>query len=475
MYKNKFAGLIILLIGLFVSYQGQAQTLQMAALEDTKLINEYQLIGQVGEQILIYKKSNTKTEIQAFDDSLDILWTKPIELQTNRSTRLLAIIPQARTFQLLYSYYQKGNTEIHVQTFSAAAEFVSDTLVYQFKSFFDDSQVVFSKNQRYFVWYKRMGGQQQVFCYDLQTNQIIWEQLLPKTEPKSFKYMDKMTVNNEGTAYLLEQHMQRNTLGDNLPNFSLYTLYSNTDLPTQRLGFGYRYYDFVLQYDEWNGRLVIAGFYGEGKYSSKFNQVDGLFSFRQGLDAQIVYAPIATFDDPNTKKDKKMLIENFEATDILLRRDGGILLLAEQRYIYNSNAAFDESIGSGRSKDYIYKSILAASIAPNGVSEWQKILHKEQISSDDNGRYSSYFLFRGRSEIRVVFNDNVHWESGILEYLITGKGDMNRNVISHHKKKHKAIIELRHSLQISATTFLTLSRATGYGNTELYLSRMTYE
>jgi hypothetical protein len=283
-----------------------------------------------------------------------------------------------------------------------------------------------------------------------------------------------MIVNNQGVAYYIEQIHERTEERNNYPSLVLHTIKNNNAPREKTLRLYHKYYDFKLEYDRVNERVVMAGFYGENKLGNRYNQVDGVFSYRDGQDEQVILYPLDPFMDPSAKKEKELTIDNFEPSHLFVRNDGGMLLVAEQKFIYTASSTFDESIGSGSSKDYVYKDILALSIDPIGEGEWQKVLHKEQMSSNDDGRFSSFFAFKGKKGIRLIFNDNIHWESGILEYIINGRGEVKRNIIPHSKKVFRAVLELRHSRQVSMNTFLTLSRVTGTGNTELYLSRIRY-
>ena len=42
---------------------------------------------------------------------------------------------------------------------------------------------------------------------------------------------------------------------------------------------------------------------------------------------------------------------------------------------------------------------------PDGSNHWEKVLHKKQYSQDDDAAYSSYFLLKTPTALRVIFND----------------------------------------------------------------------
>ena len=240
----------------------------------------------------------------------------------------------------------------------------------------------------------------------------------------------------------------------------------------------YLQFDLEVQYDAFNEQLLLVGLYGEGKHNySKKRGFKGAFQAiwkkSESYFNPVSYSVLPTFNDVSAKKEKILVLENYELMPLVLRKDGGLLLMAEQRYVYQSGGVFGDSPSSGE-VDYNYKDILLVSLDKNGEIEWSKILHKEQFSTNDNARYSSFFVFKNRSSIRILFNDHIQWNSGILEYTIAPKGKIERNVIPHHKKRHKVTLELVNSVQVSANSFLSLSRYQSFGNMKVYLSKLTY-
>ena len=61
--------------------------------------------------------------------------------------------------------------------------------------------------------------------------------------------------------------------------------------------------------------------------------------------------------------------------------------------------------------DYFYEDLFVLAFYPDGNLHWNTILHKKQYSQDDEGVFSSYFLFKTPAFLRLIFNDEIKFEN----------------------------------------------------------------
>ena len=103
--------------------------------------------------------------------------------------------------------------------------------------------------------------------------------------------------------------------------------------------------------------------------------------------------------DKKTKTEKGLFDVGIQ--DIVIRRDGGAIIICEQLKDYErattSNNAptttrnYYGSRENGRyAVDHYYEDLFLFSIHPDGDHHWQEILHKKQFSQDDD---AAFFLF----------------------------------------------------------------------------------
>jgi hypothetical protein len=174
------------------------------------------------------------------------------------------------------------------------------------------------------------------------------------------------------------------------------------------------------------------------------------------------------------KPTKKDGFAEVDIREIVLRQDGGILLIAERNRTYirqtNTMATTYSSRNVGVTQtDYYYDDLLVFSIHPTGELHWKDILHKKQYSQDDEARYSSYFLLKTRSNLRFLYNDEIKQESIVNEYIIDGKGTPDRKNIMNTQGV-KLMLVMKNAVQVSADEVIIPSER----RRQLKLVKLTY-
>ena len=198
-----------------------------------------------------------------------------------------------------------------------------------------------------------------------------------------------------------------------------------------------------------NGDLVFSGFYSDkGTYSVK-----GTYFFRLNpTTKEISNKNLKAFDfrfitehmtankvekarKADKKGDKKKAPELFRYAldELILRSDGGAVLIAEQYYVeerydnyndrygrygyggrfggfYGSRYRFNNPYGFNNYRDqvyeYNYNDIIVVNIQPTGEIEWTARIPKQQTTTNDAGYFSSYAMSIVKDKFHFVFNDN---------------------------------------------------------------------
>ncbi|MEM1322656.1 MAG: hypothetical protein AAGG75_20495 [Bacteroidota bacterium] len=182
-----------------------------------------------------------------------------------------------------------------------------------------------------------------------------------------------------------------------------------------------------------NGDLVCSGFYSErGTYSVK-----GTCFFRIDTESKEIYnLNLKEFDfdfiteylsdkkkeklkNAERKGNKKKAPElyRYSLDKLILRSDGGALLIAEQYFVQIRDnfdrfnpafGGFDPYWNGVRNQDYLYNynDIIIVNIRPDGEIEWTGRIPKRQVTVNDGGYFSSYAMSIIRDKIYFVYNDN---------------------------------------------------------------------
>ena len=186
-----------------------------------------------------------------------------------------------------------------------------------------------------------------------------------------------------------------------------------------------------------DGNLVCSGFYSEvGTFSIKgtcFFRLDTQtkqllnlnfkefgFEFVTEFMSEKQKEKIKAAEQKGKKKRSAELYQ-YSLDKLILRSDGGALLIAEQ-YFVQQRSNFDRFGYGGiggfgyynrydpafRNDDYFYNfnDIIVVNIRPNGEIEWATRIPKRQVTSNDGGYFSSYSMSIVRDKLYFVYNEN---------------------------------------------------------------------
>ena len=249
--------------------------------------------------------------------------------------------------------------------------------------------------------------------------------------------VEEYRVDNSGNVYLLgviyQDRTRRRRQGK--PTYQ-YTILAYTadgkDKQEYKINFPDKFItDLTFRVADDND-LVCSGFYSEkGTYSVK-----GTYFFRlDPVSKEIYNRNLKEFEfDFLTEfmsKGKKRRAEKAERTGntnrqaelysysldkLVLRSDGGALLIAEQYFVERQDDRFNNFnnyyryYDYGRTNDidyyYNYNDIIVVNIRPDGEIEWTARIPKRQETRNDGGYYSSYSMSIVRDKIYFIFNDN---------------------------------------------------------------------
>jgi len=266
--------------------------------------------------------------------------------------------------------------------------------------------------------------------------QQIWskEVVLPYSD-KGF-VVEEYRVDNQGNVYLLAlvspDGRQKRKKGR--PNYHYSILaYTNSGDSMQ---------EFPISLDEkfitdltfriaGNGQIVCSGFYSDkgtssirGTYFFRLDPKSGEMQDKNAKDfdfdfltADVSDRKIAKYMDAERsgKKNKQAELERYALDHLILRNDGGALLVAEQYFVreyvdrdnsYWGNTYYNNNLGNTYDYYYNYNDIIVVNIRPNGEIQWTARIPKQQSTVNDGGYFSSYSMSIVRDKIYFIYNDN---------------------------------------------------------------------
>ncbi|HTL83413.1 MAG TPA: hypothetical protein VL651_16975 [Bacteroidia bacterium] len=159
-----------------------------------------------------------------------------------------------------------------------------------------------------------------------------------------------------------------------------------------------------------SGDIICAGFYS----NKSSNDVIGSFFMKIDKKTKEVVKQgtmdfsqdfLAEFMSPRKVKSGKELA-NYDLKYLVLRDDGGAVLVAEQYYeilVQNYDPA---SKMYTYTYYYYYNEIIVVSINADGQIAWEKKIPKYQVSRNDLGYYSSFSFAVSGDKMYFMFNDS---------------------------------------------------------------------
>lgn len=265
------------------------------------------------------------------------------------------------------------------------------------------------------------------FSFQVFDNQFnpLWSKDVVLPYPDGGFTIEEYRIDDQGNVYLLgivygDTRLERN--GNPTYQYTILAYLNNgEDFQEFRLGLGDKFVtDLTFRIDK-SGDLVCSGFYSEKGTSS----IKGTYYFKLNAKTKDVYNQnLMAFDfdflteDLSDRRKRRALeaeregdtergpeLYRFSLDELILRSDGGALLVAEQFFINERTYRYWD--GTFRTDYfYYYNDIIVVNIKPNGEIEWATRIPKRQETVNDGGYYSSYAMSIVRDRLYFIFNDN---------------------------------------------------------------------
>ena len=266
--------------------------------------------------------------------------------------------------------------------------------------------------------------------------------------------VEEYRVDNQGNVYMLGVVYQDKSKfrrgGQPTYQYILYTYRNNgEDVEEYKVDLGDKFITDLTYRVARNGELVFSGFYSEkgtysvkGTYFFKLNPTTKAITNKnlKAFDFKFLTEYLSDKKRDKAKKasrkgDKKGAPELYQYAldELILRSDGGAVLIAEQYFVerdydYNYDRYGYGRFGGGRFGGgrfggpfnnpyglnnyreeiytYNYNDIIVVNIQPTGEIEWAARIPKHQETTNDGGYFSSYAMSVVRDKFHFVFNDN---------------------------------------------------------------------
>lgn len=444
---------------------------------------EYTLVGKLGGQVLLLQDRDNKQLLTAYGRSMNQTWEKELELRGKNIRLLETVARQDGTgFYLVYLYRDRGKNHLQLDRYNPAGNLQDSVTLVDFGAFVsapDDELFLSEDETKMLLIMVEQQARARYIGVDLDKLELLYDNLL---EPEKFFFNEdfmQAEISNDGDMYFI---VERDNFRSKRKKhrYDIHTFGAeDRQISKIEVDLGDSLtYDVFFKYDNLNERLAAGGLYS----TKDFVRAEGYFFAAINPSTKLIRPvftpfPLSLMKNVEGRKFNKRNpgINELSVREIMLRRDGGLLLITERdRQLERRSSAIQNQVlnaYSGRPLvDYHYNEMVVFAVYPDGRPHWSNILHKKQYSQDDGGVYSSFFLMESPTKLRFLFNDEVRFENSVSEYVMNGRGEFDRNSLFHTRDLDLRL-RFRDGVQVAANELILPSEH----RNRLRLVKMTYD
>ncbi len=452
----------------------------------------FEVIGKVGANYLVYVNFRSKHELVVFDNAMKEVSRVPMTYMPDRviNVDLLTVKDSAYLFfqfqkkSIVYCQYvkfdQMGKT-------SYDPVFVDTALV---KSSVDNKifNVLFSDDKQKICVFKLLNQKDKNYVFS--TNVYTQQMLLLKTSRFDFPMIEKndfvtsFFLDNEGNMIFGKFVRTGSSEGDNISRFALCIKALQADsteifwlTPDSKIFLD----DIKIKIDNYNKRYLMTSLYSD----KKRNNIDGVYTMVfDKKEGKQINAAATKFNDElrNDAKGEattKTAFNDFFVQNIIVKKDGGFIVNMESNYQQSRGGNFNRwdyygnpytsfnnldyysfgntnlagyRPGTINSIRYAADNIVALSFDKDAKLLWSNTLRKSQWQ--DDGDYAiSYSILNTGEALHYLYNQQERSISLLSSQSITPEGKVIRNPTFKNLDKGYEFMP-RYAKQVGARSLL---------------------
>ena len=440
----------------------------------------YEIVGEIDDRIIVYRDKGFTKEIDVFNKDLENTQSAEIIFE-KKKVDVINVLPQDSVFQIIYGYFEKDSMVLRARVYNRSVV-MTDSI-----TFAKIPKADVRKRMTYAV--SDDGSKVLMATMDIKENVLF---LIYDSVRRRLLWKNKLNIIGE-----VRQNLSNIVISDNadfiLPisefrqdfDDDVYSMicFKPTRNDHQQINFDFsniRRSSLLIDFDNKNKQLILAGTFTDRKAKEAlgyyhFNKPMSQVGFEESL--KLTYFPNNLFEELlQGKKRKSKILQDLKVQEIVLRNDGGLLIVSElerefsRRNPYNTYSRNPYDSYSRRGwVDYYNDDIIVTNLTPTGEIDWNKVLYKKQFSQDDDGIFSSFFIMKTPSRLRFIYNDEIKKNNTVSEYLMDPIGKVARNSLLSTEYQNMKL-RFKDAVQLSSNSVLVPSEK----NYELNLVKITY-
>lgn len=432
---------IFILTGIYCSMSAQTVTFT----DEVNIRNDYayDILGLINENILLYRDQGKDQVIGIYDKDLRFKREKELTFEKNR-VRIINISPQDTLINVIYHYREKDTTYLNLRKFdhnvivqdTTVLEKTTDQKIPRFFRYVNSEDrsktAIFGIDNDDFIHLK---------VIDHRKSKLLWSAKVDIGDLDFDNDFRKIVISNEGMIMVLfEKNNVRYNKNEHAMTF--FALLEGKIVVKTMIDASNKIYpDVHLDYNNHNGNVLIVGISHVNKSdaASDYFFINKHISEYKELEKPYYLSFGAKFiaDLYGKKVGKEKELKDFSIKEVILRMDGGFLLVLEMNRDFSRRSAFASPnslqrdrnfFGTGRGwTDHYNEDVAIIAVNGDGMEHWRTIMYKKQFSQDDQGVYSSFFIFKTPSRLKLLYNDEIKNNNTASQYILNPMGKYERN------------------------------------------------
>ena len=459
---------------------GIAQSVTVSKEMPLKSDLAYDLLGLVGDNILLYRdRGNHRYKVEVFDKEMAFVKDRDIKFE-KKKVDVHGIVARDSSFNMIYSYKDDGEIIHMIRQYGGNMILQDSTELFRLPKTFKKKRYLLetSENKKFSILFNFEDDKRMDFYLIRHDSLDILHRKTLEVEDLDLRDRFKKVILTDRSEILILLEKKNSRFSKSENHLGLFIL---------DRGVGYRYTkvnsfdrvvsDMDMAFDNINRRVCIVGlWHDKNKDAAKgyFYLNKPFITLGDEEDISLESFIPEFLAEANSKEiGKSAELKDFVLNQIMLRRDGGFIFFAESQREYSRRTSYQSSYGRGEGMsgwmDHFYEDVVAVAVHPEGKEHWRRVLFKKQFSQDDSAIFSSYFLMKTPSRLKLVFNDEIKNNNTVSEYVLDPIGSFNRNsLLSTDYQNLK--IRFADAIQISSNEFIAPSEK----NRKLSLVKIAY-
>jgi len=443
---------IVLLLSLLSNFSATAQRIVYSEIEkeDNRQMN-FEILGKIGGNISIYKNNRSQNQIAVYDNSMALITKTNLSFLPEKLISTDFVV-YADNFWMFYQFQKKNVVYYNAVKINGDGKLLMDPIeldTTHLPSFTDNKiySLVNSEDKQQIIVFKINRKMEKRYVFTLlRCNpelKVVEKNVLPiDVSDREAEFTD-FVVNNDGD-FIFGKFAR--TLGKDYVNKleivakkAVSDSFSRLPIPLTDKTLD----EVKLKPDNVNKTIIINSFF----YKQRRGNIDGIFNlvldkstWKAKATNSFIFGDTLRMDVKPDNASIKSAFNDFFIKQVVPKRGGGFVVMAEMFYTSSRNAGWNRSdylfgygymnpfnygyyspynsIGYNRWGDpynrwgtintsstrYFSENVVILSFDTDAKLEWSNVIHKSQF--DDNSEmFLSYQLFNTGSEIKFLYNE----------------------------------------------------------------------